>query len=106
MEQTKKTVLVHRGLDDAAANDNLFVDVNFRQTIDFAVTSSVRLFAEGNGDWHVHGWVGPAEALAGLRGGGGAAAADAAERREERARQSVLRGLRGAEEEVGACAVM
>ena len=58
---------------DVACEHNQLVDLDLTQRIDLVVKDGICMAGTGHADWHVHGWVGPPEAIpfvSGRLGGG------------------------------------
>lgn len=55
-------VVASRAVDIAGQQDQL-VDLDFTQRIDLIVKDGICMAATGLADWHVHGWVGPPDAI-------------------------------------------
>ena len=56
--------ITHRGIDFVQEHDDAGAkDIQFREELDLILQGSIYLRARGLCDWHVHGWIGPLDAI-------------------------------------------
>ena len=56
--------ITHRGIDFVQQHDDEGAkDIQFREELDLVLQGSIYLRARGLCDWHVHGWIGPLDAI-------------------------------------------